>query len=355
MAQKSFKYKALIMVITIYIVIMAFSVSYAYWWGDPGYQWARSNGLTGAKTRAQLDAPVELDDLYATIISYLQKHNKLPNNKSISHEDKMEGMDNVAKGYCDRINSFNSRKSIKIQDFYRVCEYASEGYAQLDKYKSLSQTLTREDLQNLETYLRLSKYRAALLIDDRSDREYALSTLGYVKNSLIVNYGIIPYTTYLTRIEFLNVMYDLMSDNRSSSALDAFYDPKNSRDNVLIGYDIGLELDRTLSYTEMYAFLQRMESFDFKKNAPKNALSDMEEYVDKAYEGLISRNVLIKYLMDVAENTNYQIDLYTRLNEELGSDWTTREAGILLYDIIHNEGLSYEDGRKKIVDLKVTD
>ncbi len=346
------KNKALILALIIYCFMMAFSVSYAAWWGTPGYEWALSSGLTGVKTRAQLDVPVELDDLYTTIIKYVQMHGVRPSDKQVHHDDKMEGMDNVAKGYCDRINYFNSKKDLRIQDFYRVREYASEGYTQLDKYKSLSQTLTREDLQNLETYLRLSEYRAATLISNRSDREYALSLLGYVKNSMIINYGMLPYTTYISRREFLMVMYDLLSTNRSTNAIDAFYE-NGSKDAVLIGYDIGLELDRLLSYTEMYTFLQRMESFDFETGSHKTIFSDMDEYVNKAYEGSISKSALVNYLMWIAENTNYQVDLYTRLNDELGSDWTVREAGVLLYDIIHDEGLTYSNGRD-VVDWRST-
>ena len=351
MSKKMLNKRILILTTIMLILVTSFSASFAAWWGTPGYEWALSVGLTGAKSKSQLESTVELDDLYATILKYLAMKNIYPTNKKIHHEDKMDGMDNVARGIADIINGYNDKESLNIQQFYIVENYCIKGYDTLENYKSYSLTLTRQDLKNIEAYLRLSKYRAATLIANRSDREYALNRLGYVKNSKIINYGMLPYTSKISRKEFLNVIYDLMSPNTASRsgstandyAIDVFYDS-----GVLIGYDTGLELDKLLNYTEMYTFLYRLETYDFETGTTKTIFSDMEQYIDDAYEGVISKAVLVDYLQDVAEETNYQVDLVTRLNEQLGVDWTVREAGDLLYEIYTQEGFTYTSGRSTI-------
>ena len=332
--------------------MMLTSSSFALWWGTPGYEWALQSGLTGIKTKSQLENEVELDDLYSTILQYLSIKNVRPKNAKLHHEDKMYGLDSVAKGICDIINGYNDRDSLTIQQFYIVENYVDKGYKLLEDYKHLSNKLTRQDLKNIECYLRLSKYRAATLISDYADREYALSRLGYVKNARIVNYGIIPYSSKITRREFLILMYDLLtqSDSRQSGTkssneyqIDAFYDA-----GVLIGYDTGLELDKLLNYTEMYTFFYRFETFDFETNSEKNALTGINNLINSALEGSITKQRLTVELEDIASKTNYQIDLIADLENEYSESWTVREAGEYLSRVYKQKGFSYTDGDKVI-------
>ncbi len=338
---KMFKRLSIITLILCALTMLC-SISFAAWWGTPGYEWALQNGLTGVKTKPQLDQTVELDDLYATILKYLSMKGILPKNGKVHHTDKMDGMDNVAKGLCDIINGYNDRESLTIQQFYIVENYVDKGYKMLEEYRTYSQYLTRQDLKNIETYLRLSKYRAATLIADRSDREYALSRLGYIKNSKIINYGMLPYSSKISRREFLELMYDLLS-GRGGDAINTFYDS-----GVLIGYDTGLELDKLINYVEMYTFLYRFEIFDFEANTVKNALSDIKAYILRALEGDIVKSELINYLEDVAAQTNYQVDLIADLENDIGYNWSTREAGEYINKRYTEEGFTYTNGSEVI-------
>jgi len=348
--------KVLILTILTSVIIMSCAMSFAAWWGTPGYEWALVNGLTGTKTKAQLDSTVELDDLYATILRYLSLKKVYPLNKTLGQEDKMDGMDNTAKSICEQIVAKMSKEHFNIQDYYVVEKLTTDGYDLLEKYKTYSQKLDREQLKNIEAFLRLSRYRAATLVEDRSDREYALSRLGYVKNANIVNYGVMPYTGKISRKEFLKLIYGLMTpasgpvngtgttnSSNTDYAITAFYNA-----GVLIGYDTGLELEQLLRYSELYSFLYRMEIYDFSTGENKTVFSDIGQYIDDAYYGNISKNTLINYLQDLAENTNYKVDLITRLNNELGDNWTVREAGELLYEIYSTEGFTYVEGRTTI-------
>ncbi len=322
--------------------LMAFSSSFALWWGTPGYEWALRNGLTGQKTHSQLQTEVELDDLYATILKYLSMKNVTPSTRKIHHTDKMIDMDPVAKGIADIINEFNSKNHLTIMEFYNVESYADDGYKTLDKYRDLSQYLTRADLKNIDTFFRLSKYRAAMLIESRAQREYALSRLGYVKNAKVIDYGILPYTEKVSRKEFLLIMYDLLSKNSRSedNVIDSFYDT-----GVLIGYETGLELDKKLLYSEMYSFLYRFEVYDFDSSGKKNALTDLPTYISNAISGTVSKSDFIAFLDDVYENTDHQLNLISRIESELGDNWTLREAGDYLNEVYAKEGFKYtKDG-----------
>lgn len=347
--------KISILTILICFGIMLTSSCFALWWGAPGYEWALTSGLTGVKTKAQLDQEVELDDLYATILKYLQMKGVRPiEGKKIHHVDKMESMDNVAKGICDIINGYNERDSLTIAQFYIVENYVDKGYQLLEDYKHLSNKLTRQELKNLEAYLRLSKYRAATLIADRSDREYALARLGYVKNSRIINYGMLPYSSKISRREFLILIYDLMQPSTAKTASNSSSNGNEYQINnfynagVLIGYDTGLELEKLLDYTEMYTFLYRLETYDFETNSEKNALTGIKDYITMALEGSISKQDLIIYFEDIAAQTNYQIDLIADLENEYSSSWSVREAGEYLSRRYTTQGFTYTNGNDVI-------
>ncbi len=341
MVKKTLLKKFVILTIIMCIAIMSASLCFAAWWGTPGYEWSLRNGLTGQKTMSQLHTEVELDDLYATILKYLAMKGVTPKDRIIHHEDKMLDVDPVAKGLAEIINGYTSKNSLTIMEFYNVENYADDGYNILAKYRDLSQFMTREDLKNMDAYLRLAKYRAAKLIESRAQRDYALSRLGYVKNSKVIDYGIIPYTEKISRKEFLLVMNDLLAKTQSSDSavIDSFYDT-----GVLIGYDTGLELDKKLLYSEMYSFLYRFEIYDFENSTSKTALTDLPSYIKKALSGSISKMELESFLNEVYENTGRQIDLMGRIEEDIGDNWTLREVGEFLDEIYSKEGFKYVDG-----------
>jgi hypothetical protein len=252
------------------------TISFAAWWGTPGYEWAVRNGITGLKSRNQLLQDVELEDLYTTVLKYLKVKKVMPRSKSIHHVDDMQGIDNVAVGLFNIINSYNGRNSLTLQQYYIVENYVNKGLETLEKYRDYSLYLTREDIKNIDLYLALSKYKAATLVSDVQDRQIALSRAGYVKDAGIIEYGILPYVNKITRREFLLLMYDLLSPNllNEESAINAFVNTE-----VVQGYSadyVKLELDKTLNYQEMYSFLYRFEIFDFETNS-EIATEDEEE------------------------------------------------------------------------------
>ena len=255
-------------------ILMSSTTVLGVWWGTPGYEWALSNKLTSVKSTTQLNQNVSLSDFYATVIKYLKLKGITPRNETIHHEDGMDGVDNVSKGIFNIINGFNNRKAITIQDFYKVENYVEHGKKTLNEYMDYSQYLTKNVVKNIDLYLELSKYKAATLIESRSDREYILSKLGRIKNAEIVDYHMLPYAGEITRREFLLVMFDLISSNELNDEriIQDFYDA-----GVLVGLDTGLELDKRITYSEMLTFLYRFEIFDFSYEANKNEANQVEE------------------------------------------------------------------------------
>ena len=167
---KAIKMKNIICLLLIVIMMMTSTTIFAAWhWANPGYEWALSNRLTSVKSTKQLDKYVTLSDFYSTVLKYLRLKGITPKNKEIHHEDAMEGLDNVAKGIFQIINDYNSKKSLTIQQYYQVDNYVEHGKKTLEKYMDYSNYLTKDSLKNIQSYLDLSKYRAATLIGNRSD------------------------------------------------------------------------------------------------------------------------------------------------------------------------------------------
>lgn len=257
------------------IMIATCTTSFGVWWGTPGYEWALANRLTSVKSTNQLKQNVTLSDFYTTIIKYLKLKGIEPRDETIHHSDDMDGIDNVAKGIFNIINSYNTKESLTIQQFYIVENYVEHAKETLEDCIDYSQYLTRNSLKNIQLYLDLSKYRAATLIGSRSDREYALARLGPLKNSEIINYNMLPYAADITRKEFLVVMHDLISTSELSedAVIKAFEDA-----GVLVGFETGLELDKKITYSEMLTFLYRFEIFDFESNSTiDDSADDTEE------------------------------------------------------------------------------
>lgn len=260
--KKSSRIKKIIVMISLVATMLMTTNVFAVWWATPGYEWALTNGLTTVKSTSQLNRNVSLADFYSTVIKYLKLKGVSPTDETIHHEDNMDGIDNVAKGLFEIINSYNERESLTIQQYYIVENYVEHGRKTLEQYVDYSQYLTRDSLKNIDLYLDLSKYKAATLIESRSDREYILSKLGNIKNSEIVDYNILPYAGNITRQEFLLVMYDLLStrDLDNEAIIEAFNEA-----GVLVGFETGLELDKQITYSEMLTFLYRFEIFDFEQ------------------------------------------------------------------------------------------
>ena len=259
--RKSSRTKKVIMMLLLVTMMMLMSTNvFAVWWATPGYEWALANGLTKVKSTSQLNKNVSLSDFYTTAIKYLKLKGISPRNESIHHEDTMEGVDNVAKGLFEIINSYNSREELTIQQYYVVENYIEKGRKTLADYVDYSQYMTRESLKNIDLYLALSRYKAATLINDRTHRERIMSGLGNVKNSEIIRYNMLPYAGDISRQEFLLVMYDLISaDERNNQAVISAFEEAD----VLRGFETGLELDKKITYSEMLNFLYRFEIFDF--------------------------------------------------------------------------------------------
>ena len=259
--KKSSRAKGIMSLIVLVVTVMTCTTAFGViWWGDPGYQWGRANGLTSVKSTSQLNKTVSLSDFYATVLKYLDLKDIEPKNKKIHHEDDMDGIDNVAKGIFDIINEYNKKESLTILEYYKVENWVKHAKKTLEDYMEYSQYMTRDSLKNIQLYLDLSQYKAATLIKSRSDREYILSRIGNMKNAEIINYHMLPYAADITRKEFLVVMHDLIADKSLSedAVIDAFYETE-----VLQGYETGLELDKKLTYAEMLTFLYRFEIFDF--------------------------------------------------------------------------------------------
>ena len=261
---KKMKKTRLAFCVVIILSLFVCSSCYAAWWGTPGYEWALSRGLTSMKTQSTLNKEVTTSDYYNIILRYLKLKNVEPKNKVVQTIHIDDVYNGVINGLIKDVNSYIGPNQVSLEpQEYRVVESLVEHGKKLAADQK--DVLTRDDLKNLNLYLDLAKYRAAMLIetDTRVKRDYRSSVLYSLRNTKYsdsLSYGILPIHGGVSRGSFLTLMYNLLSDNTSNS--DQIIKSFNEA-GVLIGYDNSLWLDENIKYSEMLTFLYRFEAYDF--------------------------------------------------------------------------------------------
>lgn len=257
--------KILFITMLTFFVLIGSNCFAAGWWGTPGYEWARTKGLTSIKTQSQLSKDVTISDYYTVILKYLSMKKVEPKNVTVQNF-YVDGLYNGAVvGLVKNINSriSTSTKSLTPQEYRRVEELISHGKETLNQYAEL---LPRDDIKNLNLYLDLAKYRAASLLTENSkaEKQYKNNTLYTLRNTKYASslkYGIMPMCGEISRKSFLVLMYNLLSDTTSTNE-DTIIKSFNDS-GVLLGYDDSLWLNKNLQYSDMLTFLYRFEAYDF--------------------------------------------------------------------------------------------
>ncbi len=268
--------KILFIAMLTFFVLIGSNCFAAGWWGTPGYEWARTKGLTSIKTQSQLNRDVTISDYYTVILKYLSMKKVEPKNVTVQNF-YVDGLYNgVVEGFVKDVNSniTTSKESLTPQEYRRVEELISHGKETLNQYADL---LPRDDIKSLNLYLDLAKYRAASLLTENSkiEKQYKNNTLYTLRNTKYANslkYGIMPMCGEISRKSFLVLMYNLLSDRTSTNEdtiINNFYEA-----GVLKGVEENskeLELEKNLQYSDMLAFLYRFEAYDFSTNGSETS------------------------------------------------------------------------------------
>lgn len=262
--------KILFITMLTFFVLVGSNCFAAGWWGTPGYEWARTKGLTSIKTQSQLNKDVTISDYYTVILKYLSMKKVEPKNVTVQNF-YVDGLYNgVIEGFVKDINSHISKKSLTPQEYRRVDELITHGKSTLEQYSDL---FPRDNVKSLTLYLDLSRYYAATLLTEnsKSEREYKnniLYSLRNTKYSSSIEYGIMPMCGEISRKSFLVLMHNLLSDSTSTSEdtiINNFYEA-----DVIEGTSESykkLELEKNLQYSDMLTFLRRFENYDFSSNS----------------------------------------------------------------------------------------
>ncbi len=264
MRSKMEKFLKAVVALTIILTTIS-TVSFAAWWGTPGYEWARANGLATMVNTSKLNNVVSLDDLYSTLLKYLAFKGAVPKSGVKQNIAKYGSKNGVLSDVVGKINAEIEKESLTISEYRVFATYLEHAKKLISDNADL---LTRDNLKDLGLYLSLAKYRGAMKINDRDYRTLVVSNLsptamtnvGSVKYTGLYKYNIKPYYESITRKEFLVLIFSLFSDQGIET--DTIIERYNS-DGVLIGYDNDLMLDEKMTYAEMYTFLKRFETFEF--------------------------------------------------------------------------------------------
>lgn len=245
------------------ITVMLSTTSFAAWWGLPGYEWARSKGITTLSNNSALNNVVSHDNFYSILIKYLRYKNVQPKENVTQDTGESHSFNKAIDGIVAHVDEYISKTSLTPNEYRSVATYIDHITATLQEQSAL---LNRDDLKDVYLYLSLAKYKAATLISEYPYQVYVLNSLGPVKYKELVTYNIKPYYGEITRKEFLVLMYSLLSKQDSISpdqVIEDFIDA-----GVIEGYDPQApgednRLSRGLTYAEMFKFMLSFETFDF--------------------------------------------------------------------------------------------
>lgn len=276
-----------IVTLTIIASTLSTTVFAAWGWETPGYQWARENRLTSITETSKLHNKVSLDNFYSTLIKYLRLKGVRAKKDVRQNLEAYTTFNKALQGIAAVVDGYIWRESLTPQEYREVVNYLNHLATEtkniyVGTIPNNAKYLTRDDLEDLYLYFSLARYKAATLITEPTYRMLVLNNLsptkeynvGYVKNKEIIDYNIRPYHGDISRREFLLLMFSLLSNQNvgDEEIINQFVDG-----GVLEGYseyELQLELEKSLTYAEMFTFLRRFEIFDFN---PEPEVEDGEE------------------------------------------------------------------------------
>lgn len=269
MKKKNSKIIKLILILSVLFAVMSTTV-FAAWWGLPGYEWARTKGLTALANNSTLNNKVSHENFYSILIKYLKYKNVAPKKNIVQHNTS-NNFNKALDGIVEEINTYLNKEVLTPKEYRNVATYTEHIKKTINENTGL---LSRDNVKTINLYLSLVKYSAAVKINDDSYRTYVLNSLGAVKYRELVTYNIKPYFGDISRKEFLVLMFSLLSE-RDLSEDDIIKEFSDA--GVLLGFDTEgqeLGLSKDLTYAEMFTFLKRFEIFDFNPTENENTEGD---------------------------------------------------------------------------------
>lgn len=233
------------------------SVSFAAWWGTPGYEWCFSKGITKMMSQKSMDNIVSQEDFYAILLRYL-KYKGVSKNREVKQSvSGVSSMNSALVGMMNDVDQYITMQSLTPNQYRQAITYIEHAEKIVEKQQSM---LNKSEIKSFYLYLSLARYKAAMLIDDATFRAQEKANYSNVKYAEILEYGIAPYYGNVTRKEFLVLMFSLLSDQKIQE--EEILNQYNEA-GVLQGYEDDLMLTKGLTYSEMFTFLYRFEIFEF--------------------------------------------------------------------------------------------
>ena len=264
------------------------TTAFAAWgWETPGYEWARGNRLTTITKTSTLHNKVSLEDFYSTLIKYLKFKGVRAKSNVKQNVAAYSAFNKALEGIAGVVDEYISRESLTPQEYREIVNYLNHLRTEvkgidIGTIPNNAEFLTRDDLKDLYLYFSLARYKAATLISEPTYKNLVINNwgptpeynVGFVKYKEVIDYNIKPYHGGITRKEFLNLMFSLLSeqDVTEEEMINQFVDG-----GVLEGYseyELQLALEQPLTYAEMFTFLRRFEIFDFN---PEPEVEEGEE------------------------------------------------------------------------------
>ena len=187
------------------------TVTFAAWWGTPGYEWCFSKGITTIMTQKEMTKKVSQADFYAIVLKYLRYKGVEPGRNVMQTVGDVSSMNSTLLGMMNTIDKYVIKDSLTALEYRQVMTYMEHAEEIVDKQQNL---ISRDDIKAFKLYMSLARYKAAKLIDNTVYRTQEVAKNSNVKFAEILDYGIKPYYGNITRKEFLILMFSLLSDQK---------------------------------------------------------------------------------------------------------------------------------------------
>jgi hypothetical protein len=136
------KFSGVFKKVLIFVIVFAnlATVSFAAWWGTPGYEWSFSKGFTPMMTQKEMNNVVEKEDFYAILLRYL-RYKGVDKNRNVRQTlGSTRNINSALVGMMNEVNSYLVMPALNPSQYRQVITYISHAERTVETQKNLLNT-----------------------------------------------------------------------------------------------------------------------------------------------------------------------------------------------------------------------
>ena len=126
------------------------TVTFAAWWGTPGYEWCFSKGITTIMTQKEMTKKVSQADFYAIVLKYLRYKGVEPGRNVMQTVGDVSSMNSTLLGMMNTIDKYVIKDSLTALEYRQVMTYMEHAEEIVEKQQNL---ISRDDIKAFKWYM----------------------------------------------------------------------------------------------------------------------------------------------------------------------------------------------------------